>query len=282
MEALHVASFGGWTMRWLYFGSGLLGTAMVATGCCLFMVKRRQRSEREFGAATLGVYRVIEALNLASLAGVCLAGVGYLYANRLLPADLPGRQDSEITVFLLAIATSLIHALARPVGRAWTEQFATVAALCLALPLLNQLTVGQQFWMYARAGDGQRAGVELAVMAMGLVFAWLAWRVRVGKPSGKAVEAQTRPGHRLSVASRVIAACVGGYGLTAMLSSALALALPRVSGASRADAVLISTLLSFAVYAAFVLWVFHSRSALRAWAHLALCSALLGLVMLVV
>jgi len=58
--------------------------------------------------------------------------------------------------------------------------------------------------------------------------------------------------------------------LAALLSSALALLLPRVSNASRADAVLIASLLSFAVYTVAALWVFHARSASRAWAVLGL------------
>ncbi|MCZ2497570.1 PepSY domain-containing protein [Xylophilus sp. Kf1] len=281
MEALHVASFGGWPVKWLYFGSGLLGTAMVATGCCLFMVKRRQRAEAEFGAATVGIYRVIEALNVACLAGIGLASIGYLYANRLLPADMAGRERVEITVFLLAWAASLVHALARPVGRAWNEQFAATAALCLALPLLNQLTVGQQFWRYAVAGDGQRAGVELTVVAMGLVAAWLAWRVRVGRPSGRSARPQPVPGHRMSVASRLAAASLGGYALAALAASVAALALPRLTDAGRADGVMVASLSSFAVYAALALWVFHARSARRAWAGLgagaAVAVVLLGL-----
>lgn len=44
LEALHVASFGGWSIHWMYFLSGLMGTAMMATGTLLFMVKRRQKS----------------------------------------------------------------------------------------------------------------------------------------------------------------------------------------------------------------------------------------------
>lgn len=44
VKTLHVASYGGWTLKWLYFFSGLAGTAMVATGTLLFSVKRRKRA----------------------------------------------------------------------------------------------------------------------------------------------------------------------------------------------------------------------------------------------
>jgi uncharacterized iron-regulated membrane protein len=60
IEALHKADFGGWPMKWLYFISGLLGTAMIAIGTLLFSIKRRKRSEHEFGAATAGIYRCVD------------------------------------------------------------------------------------------------------------------------------------------------------------------------------------------------------------------------------
>ncbi|WP_270999355.1 PepSY domain-containing protein, partial [Listeria seeligeri] len=91
IEALHKADFGGWPMKWLYFISGLLGTAMIAIGTLLFSLKRRKRSEHEFGAATAGIYRCVEAFNVASLAGVALASIVYLHGNRLLPLEMSDR-----------------------------------------------------------------------------------------------------------------------------------------------------------------------------------------------
>lgn len=85
---------------------------------------------------------------------------------------------------------------------------------------------------------------------------------------------------RWSIASRVLAAALGGYALAALLSSALALLLPRISNASRADAVLIASLLSFAVYTVAALWVFHARSASRAWAGLGLWTLASGMMIL--
>lgn len=181
MEALHVASFGGWTIRWLYFFCGCLGTAMMATGTILFMVKRRKKSAMEFGAGTPRFYRMVEALNVAAFAGIALASIGYLWTNRLLPADLPGREAWEIRGFMGVWALSLVHAALRPALRAWVEQLGLASALCLGLPLLNQSTTGQQWATYALAGDWQRAGVELATMGMGAVLACMAVHVRQGR-----------------------------------------------------------------------------------------------------
>lgn len=181
MEALHYARFGGWPMRWLYFLSGFIGTAMVATGTVLFSVKRRQKSgqesAQEFGTATARVYRAVEVLNVAAVAGICVASIGYFYANRLLPVDLPGRAVWEIRCFLALWAATLLHAAVRPHRSAWVEQLGAAALLCVALPMLNAATTGQHLAGYLLAGDGQRAGVELTALACGAALGFAAWRL---------------------------------------------------------------------------------------------------------
>ena len=64
----------------------------------------------------------------------------------------------------------------------------------------------------------------------------------------------------LDVALRVAIAMLGGYGATAACTMLLA----RVWPASRLDASLWSTILSFALYAGLVVWTFAASSALRA------------------
>jgi len=82
--------------------------------------------------------------------------------------------------------------------------------------------------------------------------------------------------YRLGVASRALAAIGGGYGVGALAAAVLALALP----ASRAEAAVTGTLVSFLVYAVAVMWVFAARSAGRAWLGLVLPALVLGLVLL--
>jgi hypothetical protein len=68
--------------------------------------------------------------------------------------------------------------------------------------------------------------------------------------------------------SRIVAAVAGGYALAALASVAL-LALP----VSRPQAVLAGMLMSFAIYAGAIVWVFAVRSARRAWTGLLLAAA---------
>ncbi len=71
--------------------------------------------------------------------------------------------------------------------------------------------------------------------------------------------------YRLSVASRTVAAVLGGYALSAASTAALAVTLPM----PRAEAVVSATVFSFLVYSGAVIWAFATRSALRAWLGIA-------------
>ncbi|WP_341644810.1 DUF3649 domain-containing protein [Thauera sp. SDU_THAU2] len=73
--------------------------------------------------------------------------------------------------------------------------------------------------------------------------------------------------YRWSVASRVMAAALGGYALT-FAATVLLWPIPR------AQAVLAATMLSFTLYTIAVIWVYSTRSAGRAWAGMLLGTAL--------
>jgi hypothetical protein len=76
------------------------------------------------------------------------------------------------------------------------------------------------------------------------------------------MSARTKPllAERLAVAGRVLLAALGGYAVAALATALLALILPI----PRAEAVSAATLVSFAIMAAAVLWVFAARTLARA------------------
>ncbi len=273
MGTLHMARFGGDTIRWLYFLSGLAGAIMMATGSVLFMVKRWQKALNEFGRHTPKVYRLIETLNVAVIAGLCIACIVYLWSNRLIPVGIEDRPHWEITTFFVAWLMALLHASIRPAAYAWVEQLALAALLCLALPLLNWLTTGQQVLAYGLQGDWERAGVELTVIGLGLLLAAMAHKARSMAPvplsqfstsasaSQKADITPAPATYRNHILMRVLAATLGGYAVASGLSMLLPMMLPM----ARAEAVLASTLLSFAAYTTVVIWVFSVQAPQRAW-----------------
>jgi len=77
--------------------------------------------------------------------------------------------------------------------------------------------------------------------------------------------------YRFNVASRSLAAVLGGYGMASALAAALAVWLPM----GRADAVMTGQMLSFVVYACAVIWVFATRSTWRAWGGVLVITAVL-------
>ena len=76
------------------------------------------------------------------------------------------------------------------------------------------------------------------------------------------------------IASRVVAAIAGGYAVATAAAVCAALALPG----PRSEAVLAGMLLSFAVYAGAVIWVFAATTATRAWIGLAIPGAALAVI----
>lgn len=78
--------------------------------------------------------------------------------------------------------------------------------------------------------------------------------------------------YRLHVASRVLAA-VACYGLTSLISIVLALVWPI----PQAQAVLSSIMVSFAIYALLIMWVFSMKSLRIVWLSIMNASAVFGL-----
>lgn len=80
--------------------------------------------------------------------------------------------------------------------------------------------------------------------------------------------------YRLAVASRSLAALLGGYLLASMGNVFVALLAPM----SQVDAAVLGMLLSFIVYLLAFIWCFACRSALKAWLGVLVPSLVLGLI----
>ncbi|MEM7049966.1 MAG: PepSY-associated TM helix domain-containing protein [Acidobacteriota bacterium] len=168
LVGLHAGRFAPLALRWLYFLSGLLGIAMIATGLVQWTVRRRNRlpdPERpHFG------FRVVERLNIAAIAGLGAALAGYFLANRLLPPALPSRSDWEVHCFFLAWGGVALWALVRPARRAWTESLLATALLFAAVPLVNALSTSRGLLPSLRAGDWVFVVFDLTMLVLALAY----------------------------------------------------------------------------------------------------------------
>lgn len=182
---LHEGIFSGWSLRWLYFTSGLLGSGMIATGLVLWTVKRgRKQGEQGIGL------RLTECLNIGTLVGLPI-GIGvYFWANRLLPVDFPDRAAWETHCLFLGWGLMLFWASLRPAARAWIEELTLAGVLFALLPVLNILTTDRHLGVSLPAGDWALAGFDLMAMLAGICFAgvalWL-WRRQQGARASGAV-----------------------------------------------------------------------------------------------
>lgn len=78
----------------------------------------------------------------------------------------------------------------------------------------------------------------------------------------------------LGVASRVVAASLGGYALTYWATVSLAVMLPM----RRAEAVLVASMLSFVVHIGAIVWAFAASTPTKAWLWLlGLTAVLIGI-----
>lgn len=175
LYGLHVGRFADPFVRILYFLSSMAGTAMVATGLVLWVAKRRPKP-RDTDRPGFG-YRLVEKLNIGTIAGLPIAIAAFFWANRLLPANLAQRADLEVGCFFLAWILALIHPMLRSARSAWVEQIAVAAFLFGALPILNGLTTDTHLAASMPDGDWIFAGFDLTMIVVGLILIWLARRV---------------------------------------------------------------------------------------------------------
>lgn len=192
MVVLHLAQFGGAPMRWIYFASGLAGAAGVASGLILYVAKRRKR-HAESAAPPGRVFAAVERLNVAVIAGLCVASAAYFWGNRLLPLELDRRPGLELTVFFVVWATSLAHVVWRGAERGWREQLALAAGLCAGLPLLSAITSEASLFATLGAQNWEVAGVDLVSLVLAAAFGAIAWRLR--RVSAVATEAAAASAH---------------------------------------------------------------------------------------
>jgi len=174
---LHEGIFADALLRWIYFASGILGCALIATGLVLWTVKRREKLSG--GREHFGL-RLVECLNIGTVAGLPVGLAAYFWANRLLPADFAGRQPWEFHALFLVWGLMLVYPAFRPAKRAWTEELWLAAAAIGLLPLLNLLTTDRHLGITVPAGDWELAGVDLTAIVLALGFA-LAARIAAGR-----------------------------------------------------------------------------------------------------
>ena len=184
ISGLHFVQFRHWTLRWVYFGLGLTGCLLIATGYLFWLESRRKKHEQ---LGRRGV-RVVEGLTIGSVTGIVIATLSFFVANRLLPtgATWLGQERAalEVWTFYLVWLATFAHAWLRP-GRAWCEQAGAIAALALTAVALNWMTTGHHFGRSLAQPHLQAiAGMDLLLLGGAGLAAVAAHRLRRRIASG--------------------------------------------------------------------------------------------------
>ncbi|MFT3719672.1 PepSY-associated TM helix domain-containing protein [Pseudorhodoferax sp.] len=199
--ALHMASFGGTAVLWLYFLLGLAGAWLFYSGNLLW-VETRRKAQRK--GSDMPVQRRDTALMAAATVGVCIGCVAGISLTLAAAKWLPGRvQDMaawHAGLYYAVFFGCVAWAFARGAARAAAPLLWLAVACTLAIPassLLGWLAPGSGAW-----ADGAPWGVDATALAGALALAWMARatarRVRCGPadsiwsvPHGQAQAART-------------------------------------------------------------------------------------------
>lgn len=161
-SALHLLRYADALSRWLFFLGGLLGTMMIGTGLLLWVEKRRQKAEKT--GEWKRMFRLVQILNVSTIAGLPLAITFAFWANRLLPVELAQRELWEIRIFFITWFVSLVYSFIRSNRQAWVEQLGLLSGLLLLLPVFNWFALPQYSVL--------SMSFDTVLVVMGLLAAW--------------------------------------------------------------------------------------------------------------
>ncbi len=171
--ALHMASFGGTAVLWLYFLLGLAGAWLFYSGNLLW-VETRRKAQRK--GSDMPVQRRDTAFMAAATLGVCIGCVAGISLTLAAAKWLPGRVHDmaawHVGIYYAVFFACIAWAFARGAGRAAVPLLWLAVACTLAIPvssLLGWLLPGTGSWM-----DGATLGVDLTALAGALALAWMA------------------------------------------------------------------------------------------------------------
>jgi hypothetical protein len=147
---------------------------MVATGLVLWTVKRRQQlpdPERPYFG-----FRLVERLNIGTIAGVPAGMAAMLWANRLLPVEMAGRSAWEVNAVFVGWGGMILWAVLRPTRKAWVETLGVAAFLVAALPFVSALTTQRNLARSLMTGDWAMLAFDLTLFALGGLLGFCAWK----------------------------------------------------------------------------------------------------------
>ena len=166
--ALHFGSYGGETIRWVYFLLGLSGAFLFYSGNLLWVESRRKKQRQQHTSVTQPLnIRLMASVSvgvcLGSIIGVCITMIagkwfaGHDHLNFIYLATYYG-------VFLLAVSWAFL----RGAAKASLDLLIASALAAFAIPLTSLLAMFiPNLWVHTSSAA---LGVDLTAFAIGLLF----------------------------------------------------------------------------------------------------------------
>ncbi|HEY1588443.1 MAG TPA: PepSY-associated TM helix domain-containing protein, partial [Rhodanobacter sp.] len=170
LYALHFGSYGGSTVRWLYFALGLAGAFLFYSGNLLWIESRRKRRHVDQPRRT----RIMARATIGVCVGTCL-GISGAFAATLAASHLgvDAAMPQQLACYGLFLA-ACAYAFTRPIPRAAIELLTATAVLTIVVAVAD-LFGNTAVWTHAWApGTASVLGVDLTATVLGIAFACLA------------------------------------------------------------------------------------------------------------
>ena len=177
LKGLHKGLFAGPYLRILYLFMGIAGTAMIGTGLLMWSSKRKKRLLAKHQDPHFGI-ALVDRLNLATVIGQPVAIAAYFWANRLLPAGMPGRDAWEVHAMFITLGLGLLYPSVRNMEKAKIEMLWLGAGAYTLLPVVNALTTERHLGNSLVQGDWIMAGFDLTALVCGIIFAGFAVKLK--------------------------------------------------------------------------------------------------------
>ncbi|MDD0814775.1 PepSY-associated TM helix domain-containing protein [Curvibacter sp. HBC28] len=174
--ALHMASFGGHAVQWMYFLLGLAGAWLFYSGNLLWVESRRRRTQPKVGGHP--VQRLDCRLMAAATVGVCLGCVCsislMMVAHKWMQGQVPDLSHWTRLAYYLTFFGALAWAFWQGGARASVHLLWAATCLTLALPATRILAWLAPEWAPAVNDSVAAMGVDATALGGALVLAWMA------------------------------------------------------------------------------------------------------------
>lgn len=174
LNSLHRAHYANYTLRWLYFFAGLAGCFMIASGLILWSKKRIVRNKKQ----VIPVQRIVQVINIACIAGLCVAVPSLLIINRLIAGRLSQQPTWEVAGFFIVWALTCFYSMLRLPSKAWYEVFFMAALMSVGVFIVNLFYPYSNMFYALMHKNWVLASVDLLAIGFSVIFFGIGYKIR--------------------------------------------------------------------------------------------------------